>query len=539
MGKISARKKNVVVSILGVVKDNKGKRSKRWNTWRPNVSLVMQDDFQVDRLELLYNPDFWRLACTVKEDIQEVSPHTEVVLVEAAWEHHWDFAEIYSWLYEFAHHYPLNTDEEEYYFNITTGTHVNQICMFLISEARLFPAKIIQVSPDRDNEDKAKGKTHIIDLDLSRYDVLAKRLFEEHLTGSDFLKAGIQTRSEHFNQIIAEIERVAMRSRDPVLLEGATGVGKTQLARRIYELKSSYDKIAGSFVAVNCATLKGEGAMSALFGHEKGAFTGAVSKREGYLRQANQGILFLDEIGELGLDEQAMLLHAIEEKRYYPVGSDKTVYSDFQLLAGTNRNLRNAVKEGLFREDLLARIDLWHWRLPDLRERLEDLEANIDFELLQHTRLFNKQVRFNKAARTAYIDFATGSEASWSSNFRDLNASITRMVTMSESGRIDEANVATEITRLQSRWEATGNQPSISLSEFLSQEQLDAIDYFDQLQLINVIEVCRRSRSMAEAGRTLFNVSRQSKSSQNDSHRLRHFLQKFGLTFQTIQGAES
>ncbi|MET4694506.1 RNA repair transcriptional activator RtcR [Endozoicomonas lisbonensis] len=529
------RKKNVVVSILGIVKDNKGRGSKRWSTWRPNVSLVSQDNFQVDRLELLYSPDYLRLARKVMEDIQSVSPETEVVLIEAAWKDHWDFVEIYSWLYDFAEHYPLNTDEENYYFNITTGTHVNQICMFLISEARLFPARIIQVSPVPENEDKAKGKIHIIDLDLSRYDILAKRLFEEHLTGSDFLKAGIQTHSQSFNQVIAEIERVAIRSRDPVLLEGATGVGKSQLARRIYELKSLNDKITGSFVAVNCATLKGEGAMSALFGHQKGAFTGAVTKREGYLRQAHQGILFLDEIGELGLDEQAMLLHALEEKRYYPVGSDRTVYSDFQLLAGTNRNLREAVKLGSFREDLLARIDLWHWQLPKLKDRLEDLEANIDYELRQHTRLYNKQVRFNKAARADYLDFAKSDQAQWSSNFRDLNASITRMVTLSESGRIDEENVMAEVTRLKTRWDTSGEDKGLLLADYLPQEQINGMDYFDQLQLRNVIEVCRQSRSMAEAGRTLFNVSRQSKASQNDSHRLRHYLQKFGLNFQDIR----
>ena len=104
--------------------------------------------------------------------------------------------------------------------------------------------------------------------------------------------------------------------------------------------------------------------MSALFGHEKGAFTGATTAREGLLRAAHEGMLFLDEIGELGCDEQAMLLRAIEEKKFLPVGADKEASSDFQLIAGTNRELTRAVEEGRFREDLLARINLWTFCLP-------------------------------------------------------------------------------------------------------------------------------------------------------------------------------
>ncbi|KEQ16242.1 RNA repair transcriptional activator RtcR [Endozoicomonas numazuensis] len=529
-------KKNVVISILGVIKDNKGRGSKRWQTWRPNVSLVMQDDFKVDRLELLYDPEYFRMAGKVVADIQSVSPHTEVVLVEAPWADPWDFAEIYGWFDQYTRHYPVKTESENYFLNITTGTHVNQICMFLISEARLIPASLLQVSPDLDAENRAVGTLRIIDLDQAKYDALASRYQEQAQTGQDFLKSGIKTRNAAFNTLIAEIEQVAIASSDPILLEGPTGAGKTQLARRIYELKASRNDVMGKFVSVNCATLRGDGSMSALFGHSKGAYTGAQQSREGYLKNAHQGILFLDEIGELGLDEQAMLLHAIEEKRFYPVGSDKTVFSDFQLLAGTHQDLQQAVIKGTFREDLMARINIWSWKLPGLTERLEDFEPNLDFELQQHARQKNKQVRFNKTARAAYMRFATQPDSSWSSNFRDLTASVNRMVTLSEGGRINEENVNREISRLQQRWQPAKNQhdSSVELSDYLSEEQLTSIDQFDQLQLVNVIHICRQCRSMAEAGRRLFNVSRSEKVSSNDSHRLRNYLSRFGLTFKNI-----
>ncbi len=531
-----SKKKNVVISLLGLSKDAKGrgKADKRWSKWRPNVSLVMQKDFHVDRLELLYHPEHLTLAHSIRDDIREISPRTEVALVEAHWQNPWDFAEVYGWFYDFSRNYPLDMENESYYFNITTGTHVHQICMFLISEAHLLPAKILQVSPDSTGQNRAKGGLRTIDLDLAKYDILAKRFFEEAVSGQEYLKAGIQTQNKAFNALIEEIELVALRSYDPVLLEGPTGAGKSQLARRIHELKAHRGKVTGNFVPVNCATLKCDGAMSALFGHIRGAYTGAQNHRDGYLRQANKGILFLDEIGELGLDEQAMLLYALEEKRFYPLGSDNTITSDFQLLAGTNKNLRQQVQEGLFRKDLLARIDTWCWQLPALRDRLEDLEANIDFELKEHTRHHNKQVRFNQVARQQYMKFAIGPDALWSSNFRDLNASINRMVTLSESGRIDEQNVQAETRRLSSRWQHRQHHGEVDLTEYLNDALLDTIDHFDKLQLVSVIKVCKKSRSLAEAGRTLFDASRQQKVSVNDSHRLRIYLKKFDLDFKTL-----
>ncbi len=157
---------------------------------------------------------------------------------------------------------------------------------------------------------------------------------------------------------------MAIKSRAPILLNGPTGAGKSFLARRIFELKQARHQFSGAFVEVNCATLRGDTAMSTLFGHVKGAFTGARESREGLLRSANGGMLFLDEIGELGADEQAMLLKAIEEKTFTRLAAI-AVSSDFQLIAGTVRDLRQLVAEGKFREDLYARINLWTFTLPD------------------------------------------------------------------------------------------------------------------------------------------------------------------------------
>src|SRR6202023_3405224 len=194
------------------------------------------------------------------------------------------------------------------------------------------------------------------------------------------------------------------------------------LAKRIYELKKNRRVVEGAFVEVNCATVRGDAAMSALFGHVKGAFTGAQKDRPGLLRAWYKGVLFLDEVGELGLDEQAMLLRALEEKMFLPLGSDRESHSDFQLIAGTNRDLLSAVREGRFREDLLCRINLWTFTLPGLRLRPEDIEPNLQFELDQFAHRTSHRVTLSKEARQAFLDSALASSAKWTGNFRDLNA---------------------------------------------------------------------------------------------------------------------
>jgi transcriptional regulatory protein RtcR len=418
--------------------------------------------------------------------------------------------------------------------HITTGTHVTQICMFILTEARYFPASLLQSSPSRRQSTDAIGTYSIIDLDLSRYDQIAARFARERQESTDFLKSGIATRNAAFNRMIDAIERVAVRSRAPLLLIGPTGAGKSQLAARVYELKRARHQLKGEFVEVNCATLRGDAAISTLFGHVKGAFTGALTDRAGLLRKAHDGIVFLDEIGELGRDEQAMLLKAIEEKRFLAMGADKETQSDFQLIAGTNRDLRDDVRAGRFREDLLARINLWTFVLPALRERSEDIEPNIEYELARHARLTSSTVRFNAEARALYVRFATSPAAQWAGNFRELSASVSRMATLSDGGRITESVVREEIERLRAAWApARGDD---SLMAYLRDEQLDTIDLFDRMQLQAVIGVCQRSASAADAGRKLFAATRQKRSTLNDTDRLRKYLARFGLDWVRVSG---
>ncbi|MEM9380372.1 MAG: RNA repair transcriptional activator RtcR family protein, partial [Planctomycetota bacterium] len=328
-----------IVSLLGVQLDAgwQGRTDeRRWEAWRPTVSLFQHDDLDPERLVLLADPKHGRLAETVAEDVRSVSPTTTVERLPLATANPWDFAEVYGALRDFADACAFDPEREDVLVHMTTGTHVAQICLFLLVESGHLPGRLIQSSPPRRERTRdVQGSYAIIDLDLSRYDRLAARFEEERREGVDLLKAGIETRNAAFNSLMDRVERVALHSADPILLAGPTGVGKTQLARRIYELKARQGpgpgagQGAGRLVEVNCATLRGDQAMSALFGHAKGAFTGAVEARDGLLRAADGGVLFLDEIGELGLDEQAMLLRAIEEMSFLPGGADAPVSSSF------------------------------------------------------------------------------------------------------------------------------------------------------------------------------------------------------------------
>ncbi len=530
---------NVVFGFLGTTKDAGGRKRPKW---RPTVALCQQEDLVIDRLELIHDNRWLQLALNVQKDIGQISPGTEVRLHRMDVANPWDFAEMYGAMRDFADAYPFDQDREDYLVNITTGTHVAQICWFLLTEANFVPARLLQLSPPKvadleAGEEKNYAGSHaIIDLDLSRYDSIATRFAAERVEATSFLKSGIETRNPTFNAMIDQMEKVAVRSRAPVLLTGPTGAGKSQLARRLFELKKAQRQISGDFIEVNCATLRGDQAMSTLFGHVRGAFTGAQSDRGGLMKAADGGVLFLDEIGELGPDEQAMCLQAIEEKRFFPLGSDREVASDFQMLAGTNRDLAERVREGRFREDLFARLNIWTFRVPALAERREDIEPNIDYELQRFSDAEGQKVTFNREARERYLAFALSPQAAWSANFRDLSASVARMGTLAPKGRIDEPTVVEEIERLLNVWHAADTSAGDDrVLEACLGDASAELDLFDRAQLAAVVRVCQSSRSLSDAGRTLFAQSRLQKTSGNDADRLRKYLARFGLRFADLE----
>jgi DNA-binding NtrC family response regulator len=222
-------------------------------------------------------------------------------------------------------------------------------------------------------------------------------------------------------QVILRARRVAPRS-VPVLIEGETGTGKELLARAIHRASPRREK---PFVAVNCGAIPPELVESELFGHEKGAFTGATSSRRGHFAEAHGGTLFLDEVGELPKPAQVKLLRALQEGEILPVGSSRNRTVDVRVIAATNRSLPTEVNAGKFREDLFHRLAVAVLRLPPLRERREDLGLLIDHSLTQVNREGREQPGFvqktlSASARNLLLQHP------WPGNVRELQNTLRR-----------------------------------------------------------------------------------------------------------------
>lgn len=205
---------------------------------------------------------------------------------------------------------------------------------------------------------------------------------------------------------------LASISNAPVLITGATGTGKELFAKAVHD---NSERKAESFVVVDCASLPNTLIESSLFGHVKGAFSGADSSHDGLVHLADGGTIFLDEVGELPLTMQKKFLRVLHEKRYRPIGSSKELFSDFRIIAATNKNLHEMVKKGRFRDDLLYRLKSFHLELPELSARISDLS-----QLVHHfVDKFCKRQKVNtKIISTEFIDSLQAYP--WPGNVREL-----------------------------------------------------------------------------------------------------------------------
>lgn len=228
--------------------------------------------------------------------------------------------------------------------------------------------------------------------------------------------------SPAFRELIDKVRRVAPTDAT-VLITGESGTGKELVARAIH---SRSQRATKPLVKVNCAAISAGLVESELFGHVRGAFTGAVDRRAGRFEYAQGGTLFLDEVGELPLDTQAKLLRVLQEHEFEPVGSNKTIQVDVRIIAATNRRLEEAVKDGRFRADLFFRLNVVPIRLPPLRERKGDIPDLVSFILAHHNRQFGRKVE-----SVADETMQRLMSYSWPGNIRELQNLLARAVVLS------------------------------------------------------------------------------------------------------------
>jgi PAS domain S-box-containing protein len=230
---------------------------------------------------------------------------------------------------------------------------------------------------------------------------------------------------------VMEQVRMVARTDTPVLLLGETGTGKELLARAIHEFS---DRNAAIMVKVNCAALPAELIESELFGHEKGAFTGAIQQRKGRFELADGGSLFLDELGELSLSAQSKLLRVLQEQEFERVGGSETIRVDVRVIAATNRNLAEEVSSGRFRSDLYYRLNVFPVEVPALRQRVTDIPLLARFFLTKYAKKFGKRFDDIDPAGLDYLR-----QYAWPGNVRELQNVIERAVILSQSSLLDIA----------------------------------------------------------------------------------------------------
>lgn len=252
--------------------------------------------------------------------------------------------------------------------------------------------------------------------DLLKYDVsITQNEMNEIASKIGFIVG----ESEAMKHLVTMAFKIAKKNIN-VLLEGETGTGKEVLARFIHHASQRNDQ---TFIGVNCGALSETILESELFGHEKGAFTGAVQQRKGLFEIASKGTLFLDEIAEASQPIQVKLLRILETREFMRVGSERTLRTNARIVAATHANLEQAVKAKEFREDLLYRLNVVKLHIPPLRERKEDLPLLIEFLLSKHV---ERQVKFSTEALSLLMNYE------WPGNIRELANIVTRAITLSE-----------------------------------------------------------------------------------------------------------
>ena len=445
----------------------------RHEIWRPSVALAQLKDPVFDEYYLLWDGTdkhvtlVEQVAKDIKNVIKDLGRGTQLTVSNLSISKPFETSEVYPKLFKYLSQPEFQRSDTEYYVNCTNGTTQMRNCLFLLTHTGHVKAYRIAPTPWVDYNTRkqrcVEGTRAIEDpsdfgkayegLDKKKTSNAVLRKLRE--TGEVVLTKDT-TKLKSIARDVEEIMSIKdkdFRMKQVILITGETGVGKTQLAQNIAKAFGVEDK----FIALNCATLRGADPnipRVELFGCKKGAASG-LAEQTGALMEANGGILFLDEIGELSLEMQAMLLTALDKGTFIPLGgtASSPAHSKFQLICGTNRSLEGLVKAREFRQDLFNRINTWHFELPPLREHRKDITDNLkEFVGIIGRKCGKGNFEIQKDAEDLFRDFAENdTQVTWDGNFRELNAMITRMVVRSGE-RIDKKIVEEEIAEARKRY---------------------------------------------------------------------------------------
>lgn len=387
----------------------------------PILSLLAARPF--DHIFLFDTPSTQSVTTETKDAITKLHSGSEVHVLDIKLSDPTNYHEIFKGLRSHLHKIMEGFESARFFVAVASGTPQMHACWVLLAASGEIPARILHVRPPRF---VTKDQPPVTEVDLSSPSFPTVRFQKGHADiekieiDVEAVKAQLSIVGDHATMLRSlEICAILAPSQAPVLILGETGTGKELFARYIHRLSGRPQEI---FVAVNCAAMPDDLVESLLFGHKKGAFTGAINDQVGKFDAANGGTLFLDELGELQMPAQAKLLRILQDGFVEPIGRDKAHKVDVRIVGATNRDLRKLVRQGKFREDLFYRLNVGEIKLPPLRERRSDI-PKLALHILDK---LNGSLRRPK--RLSAEALSRLQSHSWEGNVRDLENVIERSV---------------------------------------------------------------------------------------------------------------
>ena len=553
--------------------------------WRPSTALALSlksIGVDIDEYHLIFQPQWGgkgfqeKAATYIKEAIKRlVAPNQIKVSLDPIYiGNGHDFETVYCALYDYFQDYLCEHKKEHncenrprYLVHVTSGSQAARMCLFLLAQNRWIPAECVQLWTEDPKDKNQIGKCAITNpvLSSSKSKMLADLRKKNAETNQSTLKQHIKTQDKSYNKIIEDIEMIATRTNEPILLLGDTGVGKSVIAKQVFEVRKSNNLIPPNvmFQHFNCSGFKGDLVDSILFGHVEGAFTGATSDKMGIIGLANEGVLFLDEIGNLPLETQGKLLTVLDTHTFHMLGDYKTEKkSKFLLICATNEDLAQRVEEKTFRRDLFERIRTWTYTIPGLANRKDDIAPNIKEELKRFENEYGRRVTLDGQPFEQFLNYVKSIPLK--GNFRELRRMIWHMATFADNGVINMDLVDMEIKQHKSENapHTQSNAKTSVMDTTVGPNKSNAGDLADKLllqlfgdgykikfdplflcQLRYVISVCCQgsTRSAADVGRTISPARlRQSKNGGNANNILANFfkrkeIREYRLSFAKIR----
>lgn len=361
----------------------------------------------------------------------------------------------------------------------------------------------------------------------------------KHPQSIGLLAQGIGTRNSVYSARLDQLEQIILTSRnEKILITGPTGAGKSELAKLVmaYMRALNEDVTKKNCVQKNVAAIPPTLIESELFGHEKGAFTGAIVQKKGIFEIANHGVVFLDEIGTLPKDLQAKLLTVLDGTPFARVGGTDEISSDFLLLCGTNVNLREACENKDFRRDLFERLRTWTIEVPSINDRLEDIEVALQRERGEWLAKTGTEIRFHKNkegakekdALSLFMEKARAHQ--WAGNFREFHATFVHLAMTAEKGCITQEAIEDEFRQMEKEGSISSPMPDTTPPVETAGTEYDMADL---ARLACALDVCRKAKTASQAGEILFaaraQTARRNGTQFNGASSLQRLFAQFGL----------